>query len=181
MRGLFPGAVELLSDHTKSGGRCGVAVIDLLTSMLKMDSILLPFFVSLGVPRIVFALIYAYPEHTILHLSILDFLGVAFDTEAIFDGFLEEVVSVLLELFSEQNKALKFVLYKVVKRLIKASKRNSQLCSVVKKDEKFGELIKGPMAQYRLLLRMEYGGNFGLTADEVVSVLANKAMEAARM
>jgi hypothetical protein len=141
VRELFSSALELFNDHMNSCGRFGVTVVDLLTAVLRMDFVPSPFFDNLSVLRIVFVLIYARPEHTILHLSLPDFLSVVF-TKTISDEFLEEVENVSLELFSEENKALRFVPYKVVKRLIKAPNMNSQLCNVVN-NEKSCYLTKG--------------------------------------
>ena len=177
MRGLFPNAMEILGDPVQSVTRCGVAAIDLLTVMMSLDRELIPFMASMNVVNTVLSLVIDNPNHTILHTSALEFFLAVFRIEELRTPVLDELLGVLAEAFSEKNVALRFTLYKLVKKLIKVAKSDSKLMARLKKNEVFMDMLRTTFPGYQALLRMPYGGVSAKTIEEEAAQIATRALD----
>ena len=177
MRGLFPNAMEILGDKVQSVTRCGVAAIDLLTVMMSLDNELIPFMVSMNVVNTVLSLVIDNPNHTNLHMSAIEFFVAVFKIDELRAPVMEELLGVLVETFSEQNVALRFTLYKLIKKLMMIAKSDSKLMAKIKRNEAFMDIVHTTFPDYRAMLKRPYGGFSRLTADEEAMQIAARAME----
>ena len=172
MRGLFPNAVEILNDNTLCVTRCGVAAVDLLAVMIKLDKVLHPFMVEMNVASTVLSVLVSNPNHTIFHTSAIDFFAVLFKTDALRVPVMDEIVGVLLETFSEENRALRFTMYKLLKLLVKIAKSDVKLAAELRKYDALGAVYM-EMTNYRGSLKHPYGGGVTVlpgTAKAVATV-----------
>lgn len=174
MHGFFPLALEILDDKTRCNSISGTAAIDLLSVMIEIDPILLDFIISSNVPQTILNLIINFPDATLLHISVIDFIKVALQNDQIRKNFAQDLAKILLTTFKQTNKCVRATLYKIFRALIKLSKANSKIASDFKQFSELADIVKGPMQEYRLILKSQYGGGFRYADD--VQTLAQKAI-----
>lgn len=177
MRGLFPNALEILSDKSHSATRCGVAAIDLLAVMMKLDKVLIPFMAQMSVASVVLSVLVDNPEHTILHMSALEFFEQVLRIDELRAPVMDEIVGVLIETFTETNPALRFTFYKLLKLLTKISRSDHKLAAQLRKYDGLGAVYM-EMQKYRGSLKRSYGGGVAITfgSAEAVAAMTTRTM-----
>ena len=102
----------------------------------------------------------------------IDFFAVLFKTDALRVPVMDEIVGVLLETFSEENRALRFTMYKLLKLLVKIAKSDVKLAAELRKYDALGAVYM-EMTNYRGSLKHPYGGGVTVlpgTAKAVATV-----------
>lgn len=176
MRGLLANVLEILMDPERARTRSGAAAIDLLTVVIQIDKELVPFIIEMNIASTIFRLIIENPNHTQLHMSAIEFMKAVFKNDGLRTPILDEVLGVLIVAFREKNQALRFTLYKLVKALVKAAKVDQKLNARLRKVPAFSDVLRGPLMDYRHLLKNPFGGPIRCNVDENVNAIAQRAM-----
>lgn len=176
MRGFFPLAIEILNDKSRCNTLSGTSAIDILSVMVAIDPVLIDFFISMNVPQIILNLVIEFPDATLLHISVIDFIKAALQNNQIRKSFAHDISSTLLLTFTQENKCLRGTLYKILRAVVKLSKANPKIASDFKQNQKLTDIISGPMQEYRLVLKSQYGGGFKYADADDVASLAQKAI-----
>jgi hypothetical protein len=177
MRGLFPYAVELLRDSHSATARSGVAAVDLLGVMMRIDgSVLVPYMVDLEVAPLVLRLLFQHAQHTIFRQTALGFFDGVCRIESIRRGVIQEIfrlVSVNIASKNAVERATAFELFQVVERV---ARTDQKAAAKFKKVKAFGQLAKGSITQYRERIEDSYGGPLKLAPEDNVEALADRAI-----
>jgi hypothetical protein len=176
MRGLFPQAVEFVSDPAQSITRSGVAALDLLTVMVQFDKVLVPFMIQMNLVSTVLGLVVRNPDHSILHFAALEFFEVAFRNDGLRAPVIDEVVAAIRSGFTSGNRCQRGTVFRLLKLLRKISKTDPKLAARLKKNEAFGELVRTRFSEYRGIMKTPYGGPIRYAAEDNVQALAERAI-----
>ncbi|OHT04381.1 hypothetical protein TRFO_28079 [Tritrichomonas foetus] len=176
MRGFFPLAVEIISDEARVLTRACTAAIDLLTVIVKYDTVLVDFIISMHVPHIIINNVLNHPNATLLHISAIDFIEEIIQNDKIRGKFADELMEILLLAFQQENKCLRRTLYKIIKIVIKYCKMNSKIAFDFRNNQRFTEMLKTKLIHYRQVLKSQYGGSFRYSVSDDVTMLAQRAM-----
>jgi hypothetical protein len=176
-RGLFPHAVELISDPVQGRTRAGIAALDLLAVMVQFDSVLIPFMIEMNLLSKVLALVFGNPDHSILHVAALEFFEMALRNEKLRTPALGEMLGAIRNGFTPANRPLRAIMFRLLKAIRKVSKHDQKLAAVLKKNAVFNELVKSRFAEFRVALKTPYGGPIRYAAEDNVQVMAERAIQ----
>lgn len=176
MHGFFPLALEILDDKLRCNTRSGTAAIDLLSVMVEIDPVLLDFIISSNVPQKILNLVINFPDATLLHISVIDFIKIALQNNQIRKNFAQDLYKILLTTFQQTNKCVRATLYKIFRAIVKLSKANPKIASDFKQFTALSDIVKGPMQDYRTILKNQYGGGFRYAEVDDIQSLAQKAI-----
>jgi hypothetical protein len=177
MRGLFPYAVEQLRDAHSATVRSGVAAVDLLGVMMRLDGpVLIPYMADLEVAPIVLRLLFQHAQHTIFRQAALAFFDIVCRLETVRRGVIQEIFDLVRVNIASKNaaeRATAFELFQVVERVARADQKAA---AKFKKVRAFAQLARGSIAQYRERIEDSYGGPLKLAAEDDVQALADRAI-----
>jgi hypothetical protein len=176
MQGLFPCALDVITDPAKSVSRCGVAALDLVTGMVQFDQTLIPFMIQMDVVSTVLQLMIRNPFHTTLHFAVLDFFQVVLKNNELRTPSLNGVIGTVKTAFSGPVRSLRPALFRLIRSIKKAAKADSRLHKTLKKSAEFAALVAGRYHEYRAILNTAYGGPVRGGPDENVRRLSDRAV-----
>jgi hypothetical protein len=177
MRGLFPYAVELLHDAHSATARSGIAAVDPLGVMMRLDGpVLIPYMANLEVAPLVLRLLFQHAQHTIFRQTALGFFDVVCRLETVRRGVIQEIFDLVRVNIASKNaaeRATAFELFQVVEKVARADQKAA---TKFKKVRAFAQLARGSIAQYRERIEDSYGGPLKLAAEDDVQALADRAI-----
>jgi hypothetical protein len=175
LRGMFHSAIQILQTESRNVCLAGVAAIELLTQMIRADSILRPF-ISSDVIKDVLKLLLANPNHSILQAVSREFLcALLLHPKTRLTAAKAIVPEVLEALTSADNRSLLASLFEIIQTAANIGKTDVEASVILKAFEGFGQLTLGPLAQRNSIMNRSFGGSLPSPSLGDVKALVNSA------
>jgi hypothetical protein len=153
MRGLFPSALEIISDAKTCRTEAAYAALRILQKMLAQDKVLGPFMVECCVTRIAMNLLVLNPDHTILHNGGRLLVAEFFECPITRARAIEDCLPTLIAARATDNRSLRASMFAIVRMLLKSKTGVGDMMRV----PGFVELLKA-VRQEGEMMNALYGG-----------------------
>jgi hypothetical protein len=156
--GMFNSAIQILQTEARNVARSGVAAIELLTQMIKVDDLLRPF-MSSEVIKVVLNLLLRNPNHSVLQTVAREFLSALLLHAKTRANAAREIVPELLAVATAtENRNLVASLGEIMQTTANIGKTDLKVGAFLKEVPGFVQFVAGPLLQRNLVMNRSYGG-----------------------
>jgi hypothetical protein len=157
LAGMFHSAIQILQTESRNVGLSGVAAIELLTQMIKVDNVLRPFMSSDAI-KVVLRLLLANPNHSILQAASREFLSaLLLHAKTRLTAVRAIVPDLLAALTVAQNRNLIASLFEIVQTTANIGKTDQKVSAILKEFQGFTSVV-GPLTERNCVMNRSFGG-----------------------
>lgn len=160
LQGLFSNVIDIMCSPYDTLLSYRVSAIQVLTKMIKLDEVLIPFFIEHNIQSTVLRLVIQFPEHSFLQAALLDLCELVFSIPGMQDMFAEALIPpIMREALKKSNRTIREVGFRMIDTAYRIGKTNKAFGKKLKKIGGFVQFVDGPLKNRRKLLKKEaYGG-----------------------